>query len=187
MFPFSCQLLIDQHHHLFCSVYLSLHFQDLWTGKKIGWGVRLDMASKSVFLSTFCWPFSSGFHFNGIRGWATLASLSSIKLFLGFLLSLLSVSQCHLGKHFCASYPRLDSLPSKNLFDLVHYDVQAPSYLTSMLGFKYQIFADDLFHASWVYPLKDHTHLSPSIRQFFQEIPSHYFQNTQNFSNLKYS
>ena len=30
---------------------------------------------------------------------------------------------CQLGKHFRSTYPRLDSIPSHNIFELIHCDV----------------------------------------------------------------
>ena len=82
---------------------------------------------------------------------------------------------CQLGKHFQASYPHLDSIPSKSLFDLFHSDVWGPSWVPFILGFCYYIvFVDDFFRASWVYLLKDRTDVMSSINQFLQEMSTQY-------------
>ena len=82
---------------------------------------------------------------------------------------------CQLGKHFHATYPQLDSIPSKNPFDLIHCDVWGPSRTTSISGFRYYIvFVDDYSRVSWVYLLKDRTDVLPSVRRFLQEISTQY-------------
>ena len=59
---------------------------------------------------------------------------------------------CQLGKHFRATYPRLDSIPSQNILELIHCDVWGPSRTTSLSGFRhYIVFVDDYSRVSWAY------------------------------------
>ena len=68
----------------------------------------------------------------------------------GISMSSFECESCQLDKHFWASYPHLDSIPSKSLFDLIHCDVWGHSRVPSILGFSYYIvFVDDFSHASW--------------------------------------
>ena len=52
----------------------------------------------------------------------TLVSLNLFYLFHGVFLKLFYDS-CEMGKHFHSTYGHLDSIPSKNAFDLVYYNV----------------------------------------------------------------
>ena len=89
---------------------------------------------------------------------------------------------CQLEKHCWASYPCLDFITSKSLFDLVHCDVWGPSRVPSILGFCcYIIFVDNLFHASWIYLLKNLTDVMPSIHLFLQEISTQYSKTPKKF------
>ena len=80
-----------------------------------------------------------------------------------------------MGKHIRSSYPRLDSIPSKHPFDLVHCDVWGPSRTSSITKFRYYIvFVDDYSRVSWVYLLPDRTEVLPTLRRFLQEISTQY-------------
>ena len=80
-----------------------------------------------------------------------------------------------MGKHIRSSYPRLDSIPSKHPFDLVHCDVWGPSRTSSITKFRYYIvFVDDYSRVSWVYLLPDLTEVLPTLRRFLQEISTQY-------------
>ena len=82
---------------------------------------------------------------------------------------------CQLGKHFCATYTRLGSIPSQSSFELIHCDVWGPSLTTSIFGFHYYIvFVDDYSHVSWAYLLKDCTDVLPFVLRFLQEISTQY-------------
>ena len=145
-------------------------------GRGLVWGVRLDVDFVSLSVIIFQLGSLVSFrrsilHFSGIDDLTTLVSLNSAKLSHGFLFLLLSVSHVN----FQASYPRLNSIPTKSLFDLLHCDVWGPSRVTSILGIHYYIiFVDDFSRVSRVYLLKYRTDVLPSIHQFRQEISTKY-------------
>ena len=64
--------------------------------------------------------------------------------------------------------PCLDSIMSKSLFDLVHWDVWGPSPMSFILGFHYFIgFINDFSSTSCVYLVKDRTYVLPFVHKFF--------------------
>ena len=74
--------------------------------------------------------------------WYCLGHPSISKLCQALPWCLFQLFQCELcgrGKHFLSTYHRLDSIPSKNIFDLVHCDVWGPERLLSILGFRYYL------------------------------------------------
>ena len=80
-----------------------------------------------------------------------------------------------MGKHHCATFLRVESIPSSKPFDLVHCDIWGPSRLPSLLGFRYyMVLIDDYSRVSWVYLLKDRTEVLSRIHKFLQEVTTQY-------------
>ena len=164
---------------LFCSVYFFPYhctFQDLRTGKRIGLGRETGRGLYELVPDT---P-STGFRCllsqrdSPLQWHRRLGhpGITKLRLALPWItLSTFECESCQLGKHFRSTYSRLDSIPSKHPFDLVHCDVWGPSRTSSISNFRYYIvFIDDFSRASWVYLLRDRTDVLPSVRQFLQEI-----------------
>ena len=112
---------------------------------------------------------------NGIITSHTLAFLKFSRLFYDIRLNLFNATNVN-WKQFCSNYRRLDSIPSRNAFDLVHFDVRRPSRPLLVHGFFYYLLLiDDYFHVSGVYLLKNHTKVLARVHQFLQEIYRHYY------------
>ena len=168
---------------LFCSVYFFPYhctFQDLRTGKRIGLGRETGRGIYELvpdYLPT-------GFHCLLSQSDSPLQwhrrlghpGITKLRQALPWIsVSSFQCESCQLGKHFRATYPRLDSIPSQNIFELIHCDVWGPSRTPSLSGFCYYIvFVDDYSRVSWAYLLKDQTDVLPSVRRFLQEISTQY-------------
>ena len=56
-------------------------------------------------------------------------------------------------------------------FELVHCDIWGPVRVTSMSGHRYYIiFIDDFSRTSWVYLLRDRSHVINVLKTFITEI-----------------
>lgn len=118
-------LLVQSRKHyfaLFNSFLIIVFFKTCRWDRGLVWVERWDMACMNLFQITH------PLHFlvchrrlrcpNVLKLWKALP-LITINVF--------NCDSCEMGKHFRASYPRRDSLPSDQPFDLVHCDVWGPS------------------------------------------------------------
>ena len=86
----------------------------------------------------------------------------------------LKYDSCQLGKQHRASYSNLVNNRSSSLFNLLHSHIWGPCRFTSVSSFWYfsvfEVFIDDFSRMSWVYLLKNRTHVSDVIKKFITEI-----------------
>ena len=168
---------------LFCSVsFYPYHclFQDLRMGARIGLGretgrgiYELVPDLPSTGLRCLLSQSDTSLQWHRRLGHPGITKLRQALPWIS--LSHFTCESCQLGKHIRSSYPRLDSIPSKHPFDLVHYDVWGPSRTSSITKFHYYIvFVDDYSRVSWVYLLPDRTEVLPMLRRFLQEISTQY-------------
>ena len=86
---------------------------------------------------------------------------------------------CALGKNAKKSFPDSESI-SKEILDLVHFDLCGPMTVTSLGGYRYYVtFIDDYSRKTWIYFLK--TKESEEVLNKFKEFKA----RVKNFSGKR--
>ncbi|XP_050890899.1 uncharacterized protein LOC127096364 [Lathyrus oleraceus] len=104
-------------------------------------------------------------------------SLSKLKKMVSGLphLESLQFDSCQLGKQVRVSFSRHINSRALSLFDVVHCDVWGPSWIPSILGYRYYVtFIDDFSRCIWMFLMKDRFELFNIFKNFCSEISTQF-------------